>query len=374
MNKIIKRVWFTLSCTLIALYSFAQFSETQFTIATVSPKCAIIQRIGITDVEIRYHSPAVRGREIWNSFYVPYDGKPFPWRAGANENTTISFSKDVSLNGNKLAAGVYGFHIIPSASEWILAFSKNSSSWGSFTYKIEEDALRIKVKPDSIPHQEWLRYEFLEPKQSSKTSSAVVALSWEKKRVSFKIEDDTKQHVLETIKSELRSVKQYSWDSWYLAASYCVQKKIYLEEGLEWINKSISLSANFSNTNKKAELLELTDKKEEAKKIRELAMQLITPAELLQQGWQLLFAKKPKEAMELFQLNLKRNGDKLLPVTEGLARGYAASGDLKQSLKYARLSMVNSIDDKSKGYWEKAIKALEGGKDFTTISISNIDN
>ena len=376
MNPGSIKPFIVLSFTLISICSKAQFPETQFTIAEASPKCMVMQRVGIADVEIHYCSPSVRGRggKIWNSFTVPYDGNPFPWRAGANENTTISISKDVTIDGNPVPAGTYGFHTIPSNGEWTLIFSKNSTSWGSFTYKQEEDMLRIKVKPDSIAHQEWLRYEFMDAKQGSTTSSAKIALSWEKVRVSFKIEENSKQHVLDTINAQLRGVKQFFWDSWYLAATWAIQRKIYLDEAMKWIDKSIQIAANFSNTTKKAQLFELLNKPEEAKKMKDLALQLASPIELFQQGRQLLFSKKVKEAMDLFQLNLKRNGDQLLVVTDGLARGYSASGDFKQAIKYARLSLVNTVDEKEKAYWGKAIKTLEEGKDFSAITFTNVEN
>ena len=86
-----------------------------------SPKEVITHEIGITDVTISYHSPDVKGRKVWGAL-VPYDRV---WRAGANENTTISFAHDVKINGKALAAGVYGLHILPTEKEWILIFSKN---------------------------------------------------------------------------------------------------------------------------------------------------------------------------------------------------------------------------------------------------------
>lgn len=356
--------------------SNAQFPETQFSIAEASPACMVMQRIGIADIQVRYGSPGVRGRgaKIWNSFTVPYDGKPYPWRAGANENTTITIGKNVTIDGNPIPAGTYGFHIIPSNSEWTLIFSKNTTAWGSFTYKQAEDFLRIKVKPDSVSHHEWLRYEFLDPKQSSITSSARLALSWEKVRVSFLIEENTKQHVLDTINAQLRGVKQFFWDSWYLAATWAIQRKIYLDEAMIWIDKSIQISPNYLNTMKKAQLFDLNNKPEEAKKMRELALQLASPNELFQQGRQLLFRKNVKEAMEVFQLNLKRNGNQLQLVTDGMAMGLSASGDFKQALKYAKLSLAYSTTMSDKAYWEKSIKTLEEGKDFSTITFTNVTN
>jgi uncharacterized protein YuzE len=158
-----------------------------------SLKASVMQTLGIdTDITIEYSRPGVKGRKIWGEL-VPYglapgnkysNDKPFPWRAGANENTTIEFSKDVLIEGNKLPAGKYGIHMIPSEKDWIIIFSKNNSAWGSFSYNQEEDALRVTVTPVEALHQEWLIFGF----DSLAGTSATAFLHWEKLSVPFKIE------------------------------------------------------------------------------------------------------------------------------------------------------------------------------------------
>ena len=158
-----------------------------------SLKASVMQRLGIdTDITIEYSRPGVKGRKIWGEL-VPYglapgneysNEKPYPWRAGANENTTIEFSKDVLIEGNKLPAGKYGIHMIPSEKDWTIIFSKNSEGWGSFAYNQEEDALRITVTPVEAPHKEWLMFGF----NNLDGTSATVCLHWEKVKVPFKIE------------------------------------------------------------------------------------------------------------------------------------------------------------------------------------------
>jgi hypothetical protein len=95
-----------------------------------SQRAEVSQRIGITDITINYHRPLVNDRKVWDGL-VPY-GKV--WRAGANENTTITFSDPVLIDGKPLDKGTYGLHMIPNADEWTIIFSKNSTSWGAFTY------------------------------------------------------------------------------------------------------------------------------------------------------------------------------------------------------------------------------------------------
>jgi len=151
-----------------------------------SPAAQVTQRIGLHDVKITYARPGVKGREIWNTKIVPYNGDPMPWRAGANENTTFEFDSNVKIEGQPLPAGKYGFHVIPTDTKWTLIFSKDNASWGSFRYKKENDALRVDVTPAEGPMQEWLTYGF----DDLTPTSATAYLAWEKKRASFKIELD----------------------------------------------------------------------------------------------------------------------------------------------------------------------------------------
>lgn len=158
-----------------------------------SLKANVSQRLGVdTDITIDYSRPGVKKRKIWGEL-VPYGlapgnqytkNKPFPWRAGANENTTFETSGDLLVEGKKLPAGKYGVHMIPTEKEWTIMFSKNSSNWGSYAYNEEEDALRIKVTPVKAPHQEWLVYGF----EDLAGTSATAFLHWEKLKVPFKVE------------------------------------------------------------------------------------------------------------------------------------------------------------------------------------------
>ena len=138
--------------SVLVLSGFITYAQTDLKTPEASQSASIMQRIGLTDISISYHSPLAKGRTIWGDV-VPYNEV---WRAGANENTTISFSTDVKVEGKELAAGIYGLHMIPTQSEWTIIFSKNNYSWGSFFYSEIDDALRIKVKPNTAAMQEWM--------------------------------------------------------------------------------------------------------------------------------------------------------------------------------------------------------------------------
>lgn len=170
------------------------FTSTQAQDKTVrkSPQAKVSQIIGAdTEVTFEYSRPAVKGRAIWGEL-VPFgltegnkysDNKPFPWRIGANENTTIEVSSDVKINGNSLAAGKYGLHAIPGEEEWTLIFSKDNDLWGSYKYNKANDALRITVKPVPAAHQERLTFGF----EDINDSSAKAFFHWEKLKVPFTI-------------------------------------------------------------------------------------------------------------------------------------------------------------------------------------------
>ena len=143
-----------------------------------------------------------------------------PWRAGSNENTTIEFSTDVTIEGKRLPAGKYGFFIAYDPNECTLIFSKNTTSWGSYFYKPEEDALRVKVKPVATDKSvEWLKYEFMNETENS----ATIAWLWEKLMIPFKVEVDLNKLQLESFRRELRGERSFS-PGWQ---SYPAGRKIY---------------------------------------------------------------------------------------------------------------------------------------------------
>src|SRR5881392_833955 len=153
-----------LGCGALAGSAGAQFKNgsqpTELNIPRLSQRGTVSQRLGLTDITIVYHRPEVGGREIWGKT-IPY-GKV--WRAGANENTTITFTDDVTVEGKPLAAGSYGLHTFPDKDQWTIIFSKNSTSWGSFSYDEKEDALRVSAKPQAADFREALTYTFEEVK------------------------------------------------------------------------------------------------------------------------------------------------------------------------------------------------------------------
>ena len=329
-----------------------------------SPKAKVYEQIGITDVFVKYHRPGVKGREgkIWGGI-VPYsDGKSQPWRAGANDNTIIAFSHPVKINGKSLAAGKYGLHVLPTETEWTFIFSSNTTSWGSYFYKKEEDVLRVTAPVKSCDHQEYLKFEFTD----QATNSAHIALSWEKKKASFKVEVDLHETVLADIRNQLRHLNAYSWQSWNQAAQYCLTNDVNLEEGLKWAQYSIDggfgSQPTFQNYQTKSKILAKLGKTAEADKAMASALELANMRDLHFYGRSLIQAKKPKEAMAIFEKNRKQNPKDNFTTLVGLARGNMALGNNKKAIKYFREAAPNAPQGQEQAYLNLAKQLEEKGK------------
>jgi len=331
------------------------------------------ERIGITDVTINYDRPGVKKREgqIWGTL-IPagYTDQGFgntkqaPWRAGANENTTIEFTTDVKIEGQPLAAGKYGFFIAYDPNECTLIFSKNNKSWGSFFYNPAEDALRVKVKPIPLEKNvEWLKYEFT----NQTDNSATVSLQWEKLSIPFKIEVDLIATQLASFRKELQTDKGFLWESWMQAAQWCAQNNTNLDQALLWADSATSLTfggdKSFQSWSTKAQVLEKLNRGAEAAEVMKKAVPYGNMLELHQFARQLLSEKKGKEALEVFKTNYTLHPNEFT-TNMGLVRGYSAVGDYKKALEYALKAQSQAPDPVNKSNIEKIIKTLKEGKDI----------
>jgi len=253
-----------LLCTALAALLVSSASA-ELTLPRVSQKASVMQTVGLTDVTVQYCRPGVKGRVIWGEL-VPYDKV---WRTGANEATTFSFSTPVKINGQALPAGIYSFHTIPGKTSWTLIFNKKAEQWGSYDYDASMDALRIQVTPVTGSHQEWMAFSF----SDVSTDNATVELAWEKIRVPFKIEADTKTQAMASINKAL-SGEVKDWEDPYSAASYAFNANLGNADAMKWIDQSISLKETYWNLRLKASLLEKDGKRKEAIALAEKAVQI----------------------------------------------------------------------------------------------------
>ena len=334
----------TILITAIATVALGVSARADLNLPDVSQLAVTQQRVGVTDIKITYHRPLVNNRKIWGGL-VPLGEV---WRAGANENTVIEFGDAVTVEGQALPKGTYGLHMIPTADTWTVIFSKMSTAWGSYTYKQEEDALRVTVKPRPTEMEEALEYEF----EDLKPDSATITMKWEKLAVPFKVAVSN-DAVVENIRGQMRGRAQYEWEAPNQAANYCLTHKVNLDEALKWANLSIQNEERFENLSTKADLLKAMNKPEDAKKAWEQAIAKTTPPQLYSYARRLQSEKKDAEAMEIFKEVSKRYPETPFAHLSN-ARLKSAAGDFAGATEDAKKALAVAISDQQK----TAIKTL----------------
>jgi len=343
-------------------------------------KSSITQGIGPVSVTINYSSPDVHGANgedrtghIWGEL-VPYgftdqgfgSSKAAPWRAGANENTTITFSHDVTVEGQPLKAGTYGLFLATDKDgPWTWIFSNNSTSWGSFFYDQKEDALRVNVKPQDATYTEWLTYGF----EDRKPTSTQAYLQWENKKITLKIGVPSVNDLyLTKIREELKNSQGFDYRNWMTAAQFCVQNKVNLEEGLTWAEAAVSLpfigKEEFATLMTKANVLDALGKTTEAETVMAKAIKLSSASvmDIHQYGRSLQAAGKKEKAFEVFKLNRQMHPDDKFTTYVGLARGYTAIDDKKNAIKNWEIAIKNIPEDQKRNlsFYEGELKKLKG--------------
>jgi tetratricopeptide (TPR) repeat protein len=311
----------------------------QLTLPEPSQGASVTQRVGLTDITIAYHRPVVGKRKIWGEL-VPYGEV---WRAGANQNTTISFSSPATIGGKKLAAGTYGLHMLPTEKDWTVILSTVASAWGSFSYDEKEDAVRLTVTPAPADFEESLEYHF----ENLTETSVTVVLHWEKLQVSFPITVDTKAVTLESLKAQLRGLGRFFWQDWNQAARWSLRNDYALDQGLAWADRSIAVQPSFQNLRTKADFLDKKGDTKAAGELRARAMKLATEGDINNLAYQLLGEKKNDEALALFKRNVKDYPDSL-NVYDSLGEALAATGDKKGAIENYSKALSMSTDSAEK--------------------------
>jgi tetratricopeptide (TPR) repeat protein len=285
----------TLLPVLVSLGAFASTAHAQrLKSPQASPAAELEQTIGLTEIKVSYHRPAINGRTVWGGL-VPWGEV---WRAGANENTTVTFSSDVKVEGKALKAGTYGLHMIPTQASWTIIFSNMNVAWGSFTYDQKEDALRVTVKPRTVAtSEERLSYHFDDPTDKK----ATLVLAWEKLAVPVAIEVDTPKVVMASMRAELRGTSGFTPEGWNEAAQYWVQNGGPLDEAVKMVDRSVQMRAMFGNLMTRAAILDKQGKANDAKESRTKALAIATEADLNLYGYRLMGEKKMDEALAMFK-------------------------------------------------------------------------
>ena len=320
---------------------------------------SVSQCIGLVSVTINYRGPDVhvangedRKGHIWGEL-VHYGLKDpdgygtslaSPWRAGANEITSITVSHDVKINGKDLKAGTYGLMLqLEKDKPWTWIFSKNSTSWGVYYYTPSEDVLRVEAKPEDCAYTEWLTYGF----DDRQLLSANAYLQWENKKIGFKVEvPNGLQLYVDKMRGELTSYAGFNSDNWLRNARFCLKNNINLEEALKWTDISMNKERfngqkTFNAMQMKADLLNALNRGQEADAVMKDAMTTATLNDIHQYGKSLLASGKNEKALEIFKLNRQKNPTDKFTTYVGLARGYAAVGNKKEAIKNWEVALKN---------------------------------
>ncbi|MFZ5971932.1 MAG: DUF2911 domain-containing protein [Bacteroidota bacterium] len=364
------------------LLTFSAWAQLTLPPSGNNQKAKVTQWIGPVEVSIAYSSPNVtapngtdRTGHIWGEL-VHYGfidqgfgtSKAAPWRAGANENTVISFSHPVKIDGKEVPAGAYGlFLAVEKDGPWMWILSKNSTSWGSYFYNPSEDVVRVAATPQDAPFTQFLTYGF----EGRNPNNATAYLQWENKKVAFKIDvPNVNDLYLAGIRNELRSSPGFEHQAWMQAAQFCVNNNINLEEALTWANAAINMpfigQENFNTLQTKAMVLTALKRHSEANALMDKAIKLPTATvqAVHQYGRALLNQGENKKALEVFQYNFKAHPEEKFTTYVGLARGYAANNNTKEAIKNWELAIKNIPENQKANiaFYEGELKKLKDGK------------
>ncbi len=340
-----------------------------------NPRATITEEVGITNISISYSRPDVNDREgkIWgDGKVVPYGfsttsfitNKPTaPWRAGANENTTITFEHDVKVEGKDLKAGTYGLHMAIGADNAIVIFSNQSDAWGSFYYDEKYDALRVNVKPVALDKSaEWLKYEFIEHGEKH----CIIALQWEKLAVPFRVDVDVDNIVLKRLREQVISQKGFNSTNMIQASQWCFNKNINLEEALGWAQRAVSGfqgQKSYVSLRNLATGYEKLNRLAQADSVMTEALTMANVNQYVGYARALIPQKRSDKSLEVLQAAKTKFGD-VFAVNNALVFAYSAKGDFAAAIKAAEKAKTQATSDAAKKALETQLTKLKEGKDI----------
>src|SRR3954451_7895321 len=370
-----------LSVTPVLPAAGQELSELSLPPNGMNQKAEISQWVGLVKVTITYHSPNVHGvagrdrtghilGELVKYGMFGYGFGPSeaaPWRAGANEKTTISFSHAVKIGGKNVPAGTYGLFLeIEPAGPWTWIMS-TQTGWGAYQYDSKYDVVRVTASPEPAPYTEFLTYGFDE----RRIDSAGAFLQWEKQRAAFTINvPDSLQLYVDQMRKDLLGWPGFDYQNWQTAAQFCADNKINLEEALVWADKAISEPfrnaaqgrEDFSTLRTKAAVLRAMGRDADADLVMDKAVGM-SDAPVMgvhQYATSLIAAGKKEQALAMFKLNRQRHPEDMFVTYVGLARGYAAIGDTQNAIANWEIAIKNIPDNQKPNLptYEQTLKAL----------------
>ena len=220
-----------------------------------SPSATLMQTVGLTDMTIKYSRPGVKGRQVFGGL-VPYDQV---WRTGANEATTITFSDDVSIGGQKLPKGTYALFTVPGRDSWDFVFNKQGEQWGAFNYDKTQDVVRVKAKPEKAEFREWMT--FAVPEMT--TDTAKVVLRWDNLAVPFTVDTGSVERALAASKTAIAAIDNSRWQLPLRAADFAFNNN-RMDEAKMWLDQALAVKENTATLWLKARMLNKQGQKSDA--------------------------------------------------------------------------------------------------------------
>ncbi|HKR63316.1 MAG TPA: DUF2911 domain-containing protein [Thermoanaerobaculia bacterium] len=328
-----------IACATALLGGLSIAAQPAVPLPDASPAASVSQRIGVTDVNVNYHRPAVNKRRIFGGL-VPYG---VIWRAGANENTTITFSTPVKVEGQALPAGTYGLFMIPTEQQWTVVFSKFAGAWGTYTYDQSEDAARVTVTPETKTEvAERMSFSF----DDISNTAGTLALRWDKIRVPVKIEVDLPTTIRAAIRDTLRTGKHWDANAWASAARWELRNGD-ADTANKYADMALGLGVTTNTLRTKAAVL---DKKGDAKGAAELrarAKTIANEAELVSgTAYESIGAKKYDDAIAYLNgyIAAHATSDQLWRFYSILGEAYASKGDAAKSREALDKAMAMAHD------------------------------
>jgi hypothetical protein len=328
-----------------------------------SPAAVTTQRLGISTITVNYSRPSVKGRKVWGDL-VPFGwnvqsfglGNSAPWRAGANENTTITFSHDAKVEGKTVPAGTYGlFFVINQDNTGEVILSKSNMAWGSFFYDKANDQMRAPITIRDNNPVEMLTCDFINVTKIS----AELVLNWEKKQFPVKIEYAVHEIVMANAKKELEGPIGFNADGFISAAHYSFENNIDLDQGLKWIDQALAMEpTNFQAIRVKSRILVRNGNGAEGDKLVNEGLQSASENDITIYGYQLLQGLGLYDkAIKVFTVGTQRF-PKSANAWDSLGEAYAIKGDKDNAIKSFKKALTLNPTDATRSNSEKYLKQL----------------
>ncbi|GJM21621.1 MAG: hypothetical protein DHS20C15_15360 [Planctomycetota bacterium] len=343
---------------LAAVLADSSAAQARMLAPMASPRAVTTQTVGITEVTVDYSRPGLNGRHVLKDpNVVPFDNPALPWRAGANENTVISFDRNVTVGGKPLAAGSYGLHIYPKTNAaWTVMFSHNTGAWGSYTYNANEDAARIDVMPDEGPKTERLSFDF----EDLDNDGATLVLAWDTLRLPIKIGVDTTAHMVDYLNNDYtRGYGFWIAAQQNQAAAWCDANDVNLENALAWATRGANGAPNYNSLSVKASLEEKLGRADAAAATRAAAEPYATEAQRNAFGYQLMSAGKLTDAIAVFTENLEKFPNSW-NAHDSLAEAYANVGKRELAIELYTKALELAPDDTNRQRITHVLQGLRG--------------